>query len=107
MSASQRAKASRPPRDEQEDDEAGGERQHVQRPERRIVQFEHAPVDAGRKQQEILRPVGPPFRHHSAFTWAAMRSRIAGSGMGPAAAERFSRTWSTRVVAGMATVTAG
>ena len=73
---------SRPPRDEQDDDEAGGERQHVQRPERRIVQFEHAPVDARRKQQEILRPVGPPLRHQSAFTWAEMRCRMARSGMG-------------------------
>ena len=36
-----------------------------------------------------------------------MRFRMARSGMGPAAAERFSRTWSTRVVAGIATVTAG
>ena len=36
-----------------------------------------------------------------------MRSRMAASGMGPLAAATFSRTWSTRLVAGIATVTAG
>src|SRR4051812_13733636 len=39
--------------------------------------------------------------------WATMRRRVASSGSGPAAAAMFSRTWSIRVVAGIATVTAG
>ena len=54
--------------DEQDHDDAGGEREQRQRPEGRIVQLEHPPVDARRKEQEILRSVGPPLRHQRSCT---------------------------------------
>ena len=41
--------------------DADRQRRDVQRPKRRIVNLEHAPVDARREQQEIFDSVRPPF----------------------------------------------
>ena len=99
-----RAPAPAPPQRRQRQPQS----QQVQGPPLRVVQLEQAPVGARREQQEVRGAVGPPLAHRSrAFTSAAMRWRSAASGMGPRAAPRFCSTWSTRVVAGMAQLTAG
>src|SRR5207244_4408503 len=97
------------PRAEQRCQDRGADEKHrdLQRPECLVRQLEEAPVGAGGEQQEVPGPIAPPLLHQNSRIWATMRRRIASSGSGSAAAARFSRTWSIRVVAGIATVTAG
>ena len=57
-----------------------------------VMKREETPVDLGREQQEVFGPVAPDIRHQSAWISLAIRSLIAASGRGPAAASMFSRT---------------
>src|SRR6185503_11480928 len=90
-------------------DEPESERHHgdLRRPHRGVVQLEESVIRARREKQEVVEAVGPPLRHQIFSTSAAIRRRSASSGMRPYDAPTFSRTWSTRVVAGIAQQTAG
>ena len=96
-----------PAQQQAEDRHAQREAHQLQRPYGHVVELEQPVVGARREQQKVRQRIRPPFGHQSFSTWAAMRLRRPSSGMRPWAAPRFSRTWSTRVVAGIAQVTAG
>ena len=82
-----RGRATLPPRSQQHEDRERRARAPAicSRPDRGVVELEQPVVGARREQQEVRERVGPPLRHQSFSTIAAiMRARIASSGSAPA-----------------------